>query len=129
MPCRLHRTAHSAACSWDIYRQKPLSSSGLSVFSLLLSLFPVRGALFIGRVSQPWPRVWNIFFVGLIGCRWRLQREETRQQSERSLLPPTCPASDASGTRPLEQNIRRRAASATTISRARGRRQQSKPVS
>src|SRR6266511_3837083 len=66
--------------------------------SLPLSLFPVRGALLIGRVSQPWPTVWNIFFAGLIGCRWRSQKAGTRQPSELSPLPLMHPLTDASGT-------------------------------
>src|SRR2546422_7792279 len=116
-------------CSLDTCPQRPLSSSGLSVASLPLSLFPVRGALFIGRVSQPWPTVWNIFFAGLIGCRWRLQKAGTRQLSELSPLPLMHPLTDASETRiPLaEQNIRRRAASATTILLTGERRQLSTP--
>src|SRR2546426_7648666 len=85
-------------CSLDTCPQRPLSSSGLSVASLPLSLFPVRGALFIGRVSQPWPTVWNIFFVGLIGCRWRLQKAGTRRPSEPSPLPLRRPLTDAWGT-------------------------------
>src|SRR5436309_6194994 len=116
---------------WDTCRQKPLSSSGPSVASLPLSLFPVRGALFIGRASQPWPTVWNIFFGGLIGCRWRSQKAGTRQLSELSPLPLMRLVTDASGTLILlaEQNIRRRAASVMTIWLTGGRRQLSKPAS
>src|SRR4029077_17840479 len=102
--------ARSITCSWDIYRQRLLSSSVLSVASLLLSLFPVRGALFIGRASQPWPTVWNIFFAGLIGCRWRSPITGTRQQSEQSPLLPTCPPTDEEEN-PVHQagNTQRRA--------------------
>src|SRR2546428_1831624 len=93
-------------------------SANTSIIFITVSLFSasflVSGerALFIGRVSQPWPVVWNIVFVGLIGCRWRLQKAGTRQLSMLSPLPPPCPVLDASGTRiPLaDQTTRRRPA-------------------
>src|SRR5207245_11499437 len=71
-------------------------SANTSIIFITVSLFSpsflflVRGALFIGRVSHPWPAVWSIFFGGLIGCRWSLQKAGTRQLSELLTAQPTC---------------------------------------